>query len=63
MRMIIMNATLQSMGSHDEGSDTRLSILGCRYSLDGHLVRRTALAESIATLEAKPVLHGDTARR
>jgi putative transposase len=24
-----------------------------------HLVRRTALAESIATLEAKPVLHGD----
>ena len=24
-----------------------------------HLVRRTALAESIATLDAKPVLHGD----
>ena len=24
-----------------------------------HLVRRTALAESIATMEAKPVLHGD----
>jgi hypothetical protein len=24
-----------------------------------HLVRRTALAESIATLESKPVLHGD----
>ena len=24
-----------------------------------HLVRRTALAESIATMDTKPVLHGD----